>query len=114
MASSTLRRAARWAEVQLTDLDPRPVVESARTGAQHAASVAAGTPFANPFDRGGNPIQRMGAVSEYAVWLAGRQDVLTAIAEDLAGRDLACLRAGRPRVPPRRAARCGQPADSAV
>lgn len=88
--ASPLRRPARWAEVQLTDLDPRPVVQSARNAADHAVSVAAGTQFANPFERGGNPIQRMGSVSEYAVWLAGRQDVLTAVAADLAGRDLSC------------------------
>lgn len=47
--------------------------------------------FANPFASPGAPLdQRLGALVKYAVWLAGRLDLLTAVRDHLAERDLVC------------------------
>jgi hypothetical protein len=94
MATHMMPRPARWAGVEVTDLDPRPVVESGRTPNPRTVSVGPMSPFANPFDSdSADPLQRLGALTEYAVWVAGRGDLLAAAAQDLAGRDLSCTHA---------------------
>lgn len=78
----------RWAGVELTDLDPRGVQRGNTRGA--SVDVDEGR-FANHLDVSGlSPHQRLGALVEYAVWLAGRRDELAAISAELPGRDLAC------------------------
>lgn len=72
----------------------RPLVESPtrpRWHCHNAVSISAPSMLANPFDPGreANPSDRLGALARYAVWVAGRQDRLAAIA-NLTGRDLAC------------------------
>ena len=78
--------AARWEPTHVTNLDPQPVQQlpgqplPART-----RSVAAPSRWANP-----HPGAKGAAgVCEYAVWIAGRRDLLSALPE-LRGHDLAC------------------------
>lgn len=84
-------RCARWAPVELTDLDPRPRLQIREQEAPRGAiSVAAGTPYANPFEPPDcTAAQRVAALVRFGVWLAHRADLLTSAAV-LAGRDLAC------------------------
>lgn len=81
-----------WAPVQVTDLDPRP-----RQHRGHGAGVPARAVrvdrgvFANPFACPDAPLTaQLGALVKYAVWLAGRLEVLTAVRDELVGRDLSC------------------------
>lgn len=88
------RMPARFTHSEPTNLEPRAVVESRtkpRWQYHNALSVGARTMLANPFDPGlgADPAARLGALTKYAVWLAGRQDVLSVI-PGVAGRDLSC------------------------
>jgi hypothetical protein len=77
--------AARWAAA-VTDLDPQPMHRV--SGAQLPVGVVWVGPdsgWANPFGCGSQA-----AVVTYAVWIAGRADLLAAARSELAGRDLAC------------------------
>lgn len=82
--------AARWAHVEMTDLDPQPRTHQRGKPPRGALSVAAATRLANPFesDRASGPA-RMGALVEFGVWLAGRSDLLSDV-RSAAGRDLSC------------------------
>ena len=76
--------AARWAAA-VTDLDPQPLQRV--SGAQTAAGavwVGPDSRWANHFGSG------PAGVVTYAVWLAGRAELLAAARSELAGRDLAC------------------------
>src|SRR5579859_8105384 len=77
--------AARWA-VAVTDLDPQPMQRM--SGAQVPERVM----WVGPDSRWANPFgcASAAAVAQYAVWLAGRADLLAAARAELAGRDLAC------------------------
>lgn len=84
-------RSARWAGVEITDLDPQPRThQPGQPVAPGAESVAAPSRFANPFEVDiAWPAARMGALVQYGVWLA-RQDELLDEVRSLAGRDLSC------------------------
>ncbi|WP_204809385.1 DUF4326 domain-containing protein [Mycobacterium riyadhense] len=86
-----LGRRARWATVEVTDLDPQPRTQRrGRDAPRGAASVAAAGRFANPFEsESANPVARLGGLVEFAVWLARRRELLADVRR-LAGRDLAC------------------------
>jgi hypothetical protein len=77
--------AARWAAA-VTDLDPQPMhrVSSAQLPLG-VVWVGPDSRWANPFGCGSDA-----AVVAYAVWLAGRAELLAAARSALAGRDLAC------------------------
>ena len=82
-------RAGRWSE--LTDLDPRPIEQLARRALPaHARSVADHSQWDCPGHHTPDLIARAAAVTEYAVRLAGRADLLGAARDELAGYDLAC------------------------
>lgn len=77
-----------------THLPPQPIVESTDRPRWHhhnAVSVSAPTMLANPFEPGpgADTSARLGALTHYAVWIAGRREQLAAIGR-LAGRDLSC------------------------
>jgi hypothetical protein len=83
--------AARWAPTEVTDLDPRALQQRAGSGAEGPAVwVGPGSVWANPFDVAAEPHSLAVAVARYAVWLAGRADLLAAARAQLGGRDLAC------------------------
>lgn len=83
--------AARWAHVELTDLDPQPRIHlPGKPAPRGALSVADSSRLANPFDRDRESADaRVGALVEYGVWLAGRPDLLSDV-RAAAGRDLSC------------------------
>jgi hypothetical protein len=82
---------ARWSVTELTDLDPHPVAQLPRVAMPaHTRSVGEQTPWDCPGHRTRDPIARAAAVAEYAVWLAGRLDLLHAARTELAGANLAC------------------------
>jgi hypothetical protein len=85
-----ITHAARWDPIQVTDLDPHPVQQQrGRALPAHTRSVARPTRWANPIRAGAGRYARAAAVAEYAVWLAGRAELLAAAAE-LTGLNLAC------------------------
>lgn len=90
-AALVLGRGARWATVEITDLDPQPRTQRRGQDAPRgAASVADPGPFANPFESNSScEAARVGGQIEFGVWLARRADLLADVRE-LAGRDLAC------------------------
>jgi hypothetical protein len=79
--------AARWEPSRITDLDPQPIQQVAgKPLPANARSVAPLSFWANPH---ATSAHRAAAVCAYAVWVAGRPDLLGALRE-LTGRDLAC------------------------
>jgi hypothetical protein len=84
------RLPARWANVEVTDLDPCGRQHRAGAAPRCGVAVDEGI-FANPFDTEALlPTQRMGALIKYAVRLAGRRAELLAVRDQLAGRDVSC------------------------
>jgi hypothetical protein len=82
---------ARWSVTELTDLDPHPVAQLPRVAMPaHTRTVGAKTPWDCPGHHTRDPNARAAAVTEYAVWLAGRLDLLHAARTELAGANLAC------------------------
>jgi hypothetical protein len=82
---------ARWSVTELTDLDPHPVAQLPRVALPaHTRSVGEPSPWHCPGHHTRDPIARAAAVTEYAVWLAGRLDLLQAARTELAGANLAC------------------------
>jgi hypothetical protein len=79
---------ARWAPAAVTDLDPQPVQHPV-SGPLPRGAVWVGreSAWANGFDVGSEAA--VGLV-EYAVWLAGRAELLASARTELSGRDLAC------------------------
>lgn len=90
MSTAVRYPLARSANVEATDLDP--TARQHRPGEPVSLGVAVDEGvFANLFDQDGlSPVQRMGALVKYAVWLAGRRSELLAVRDQLAGRDLSC------------------------
>jgi hypothetical protein len=86
-----LPRSARWATVQLTDLDPQPRWQHPGQDAPRGAqSVTAPGRFANPFEATASSADdRIGGLVKFGVWLAGQRDLLADV-RGLAGRDLSC------------------------
>lgn len=90
MTNRHITHAARWDPVQITDLDPHPVQQQrGRALPAHTRSVARPTRWGNPIRAAASRDARAAAVAEYAVWLAGRAELLAAAAE-LTGFNLAC------------------------
>ncbi|MBU8819251.1 DUF4326 domain-containing protein [Mycolicibacterium goodii] len=58
---------------------------------RHPEFVKERTLLSNPFDPGpsADPVERLGALAKYSVWIAGRRDLLSVIAS-LRGRRLTC------------------------
>jgi Domain of unknown function (DUF4326) len=86
-----MKRPARFEPPQPTELDPRPVrlVHGAPLP-PHTQSVAPPTKWVR---RQANPaswLSQAAAVVDYAVWIAGRADLLAAARAELVGADLAC------------------------
>jgi Domain of unknown function (DUF4326) len=74
-----------------TDLEPGPVEQVGRRPLPaHTRSVADEGRWDCPAHRTPDPIARAAAVTEYAIWLAGRADLLSAAGAELAGANLAC------------------------
>lgn len=86
-----LGRGARWAPVEVTDLDPQPRLQRRGHDAPRgAASVTAPGRFTNRFEnQAADPSTRLEALVKFGVWLAGQRDLLAEV-QSLAGRDLAC------------------------
>ena len=86
-----LPRSARWATVQLTDLDAQPRWQRPGQEAPRGAeSVTAPGRFANPFESvSADADDRMGELVKFGVWLAGQRDLVAEV-RLLGGRDLAC------------------------
>ncbi|MGH3556014.1 MAG: DUF4326 domain-containing protein [Mycobacterium sp.] len=89
MTDRHVTHAARWDPIQITDLDPHPVQQHRGALPAHTRSVARPTRWANPIRAAASRDARAAAVAEYAVWLAGRADLL-AVAAELTGFNLAC------------------------
>lgn len=71
--------------MEVTELDARPVHQlDGRRPPTGAVSVCADTGWANPFSTGGDRDARAVALAQYAVWLAGRADLLAAARAELA------------------------------
>ena len=86
-----MQQFPRWSMVEPTDLDPRPVQHLARSALPaHARSVADHPQWGCPGHHTPDHIARAAAVTEYAIRLAGRADLLRAARDELAGYDLAC------------------------
>lgn len=83
-------RPARFAGVQIIDLDPQPRVENPHS-TNCGVLVDSTSLYANPFETDAHSAQhdRAGAAVRYAVWLAGNAAALGALAP-LVGRDLGC------------------------
>lgn len=90
-SAAALHRSARWASIEVTDLDPQPRTHRRGHDAPRGAeSVAAPGRFANPFEPGRHSLNaRLGALVKFGVWLAGQRDLLAEVRR-LAGRDLSC------------------------
>lgn len=83
--------SARWSIGDPTDLDPQPIEQRARRALPaHARSVADHSQWDCPGHHTPDLIARAAAVTEYAVRLAGRADLLRAARDELVGYDLAC------------------------
>ena len=81
---------ARWAPTHVTDLDPKAVQQiQGQPPPRGSVSVGPGSRWANPFGTGGDRGARAIAVAQYAVWLAGRAELLAAARTELGGR---CVR----------------------
>lgn len=81
-------RPARFEPAQPTPLDPRAVRQHPGGPLPpHTAAVGPGSKWARDPARCRRPAA---AVVDYAVWLAGRADLLAAARAELAGYDLAC------------------------
>ncbi len=78
-----------------TGQQPQPIAESGARPRWHYRNTvsvsSATTMLVNPFDPGphADRVTRLGALTNYAVWIAGRQEQLAAIG-NLTGRDLSC------------------------
>ncbi|MDT5366626.1 MAG: hypothetical protein QOC62_1057 [Mycobacterium sp.] len=83
-------RPARFEPVQITDLDPHPIQQHRGVALPpHTFSVAHPSRWAGPQCAADTSRERAAAVVEYAVWIAGRADLLAARGE-LHGQNLAC------------------------
>jgi len=86
-----LTRPARWEPPQPAWLDPQPVRQHPGVALPaHTRSVASPGPWTSRWAFAPTWQGRAGAVIDYAVWLAGRVDLLTAARTELAGANLAC------------------------
>jgi hypothetical protein len=80
----------RWTPTALTDLDPQAVEQLPRRALPPGATSVADFRWDCPGHHTHDPIARARAVTEYAVRLAGRADLLHAVRNELAGVNLAC------------------------
>lgn len=86
-----VNRPARWEPPRPSSLDPEPIAQ--RRGVTlppHTVSVAPPSRWANPRPGAATWFGQASAVVDYAVWLAGRLDLLTAARSELAAANLAC------------------------
>src|ERR1700738_4531792 len=81
----------RWAAPEPTALDPRAVrVLDGATGGERTISVTHPSGWAGPACDEASPTRRAAALADYAVHLAGRQDLIERARIELAGHALAC------------------------
>lgn len=89
--AARLKRPARFEPAQPTDLDPQPVQQHPGAPLPYGTrSVAWPTKWAYPQPHWCTWLSRAAAVVDFAVWIAGRPDLLTAARRELGAANLAC------------------------
>jgi hypothetical protein len=89
--AARLKRPARFEPAQPTDLDPQPLQQHPGVPLPPGSrSVAWPTKWAHPHPHPRTWHAHAAAVVDYAVWIAGRSDLLSAARRELGAANLAC------------------------